>query len=255
VIVLTRDRLELGVGKGNPRGSTDAYNAFGLNEGDRNQIFAKALEALKQVLGERLDLGDHAVSLYPPAATLLDRIWQATGDHATANAAGAAGDGLMLFRTTPAGVAGDVQSVLIDSYLRDFDYSRSEPRIGISRSLLLADSRADAVKIAVTHYARIEENSPGDEFAASLPESLDPASVEAHLRKSDVYFGTIEDVVEDLGNDNAVSRSTNYLFNTPFYPSGTPQFRESLAVIAAEVYPRVRRDPSALRVRAEAPGS
>ena len=100
--VLTRDRLELGVGKGNPRGSTDAYNAFGLNEGDRNQIFAEALEALKEVLGERLDLGDHAVSLYPPAATLLDRIWQATGDHATANAAGAAGDGLMLFRTTPA---------------------------------------------------------------------------------------------------------------------------------------------------------
>ena len=66
---------------------------------------------------------------------------------------------------------------------------------------------------------------------------------------------TIEDVVEGLNNDNAVSRSTNYLFNTPFYPSGTPQFRESLAVIAAEVYPRVRRVPDALRVRSEAPGA
>ncbi len=67
VNVLTRDRLELGVGKGNPRGSEDAYRAFGLNEGDRNQLFAKSLEALKVALHGQLDLSDHAVSLYPPA--------------------------------------------------------------------------------------------------------------------------------------------------------------------------------------------
>jgi alkanesulfonate monooxygenase SsuD/methylene tetrahydromethanopterin reductase-like flavin-dependent oxidoreductase (luciferase family) len=251
VNVLTHDRLELGVGKGNPRGSTDAYNAFGLNEGDRNALFAKSIEALKDALRGELDLGDHRVRLYPPAVTLLDRIWQATGDHATANAAGAAGDGLMLFRTTPDGVAGDVQSLVIDSYLRNFDHARFEPRIGVSRSLLLADSRADAVQIAVNHYASSVEDSP------FKPESLDPGSVEGHLRKFDVYFGTVDDVVEGLNNDNAVNRSTNYLFNTPFYPSGTPQFRESLAVIATEVYPRVRRVPDALRVRseAEAPGA
>ena len=70
-----------------------------------------------------------------------------------------------------------------------------------------------------------------------------------------MYFGPVDDVVDGLNNDTAVSRSTNYLFNMPFYASGTPQFRESLAVIAAEVYPRVRRDPDALRVRSEAPGS
>ena len=148
VNVLTHDRLELGVGKGNPRGSTDAYNAFGLNEGDRDALFAKSIEALKNALRGEVDLGDHRVSLYPPAVTLLDRIWQATGDHATANAAGAAGDGLMLFRTTPDGVAGDVQSLVIDSYLRNFDLTRSEPRIGVSRSLLLAGSRADRAREA-----------------------------------------------------------------------------------------------------------
>jgi alkanesulfonate monooxygenase SsuD/methylene tetrahydromethanopterin reductase-like flavin-dependent oxidoreductase (luciferase family) len=234
VNVLTHDRLELGVGKGNPRGSTDAYNAFGLNEGDRNALFAKSIEALKNALHGELDLGDHRVRLYPPAVTLLDRIWQATGDHATANAAGAAGDGLMLFRTVPDGVAGDVQSLVIDSYLRNFDHTHS---------------RADAVQIAVNHYASIDQDTP------FKPESLDPGSVEAHLRKFDVYFGTVDDVVEGLNNDNAVNRSTNYLFNTPFYPSGTPQFRESLSVIATEVYPRVRRVPDALRVRSEAPGS
>jgi alkanesulfonate monooxygenase SsuD/methylene tetrahydromethanopterin reductase-like flavin-dependent oxidoreductase (luciferase family) len=249
VNVLARDRLELGVGKGNPRGSEDAYSAFGLNEGDRNQLFAKSLEALKVALNGQLDLSDHAVRLYPPAATLLERVWQATGDHATANAAGAAGDGLMLFRTTPNGAAGDVQSLLIDSYLRDFDHSRAEPRIGVSRSLLLADSRAEAVRIAARHYASAEQDSP------FRPASLDAETVEAHLRKSDVYFGPVEDVVAGLNNDTAVGRSTNYLFNTPFYPSGTPQFRESLAAIATEIYPRVRRVPDALRVRSEAPRS
>jgi alkanesulfonate monooxygenase SsuD/methylene tetrahydromethanopterin reductase-like flavin-dependent oxidoreductase (luciferase family) len=249
VNVLTHDRLELGVGKGNPRGSEDAYHAFGLNEGDRNQLFAKSLEALKGALHGKLDLSDHAVSLYPPAATLLDRFWQATGDHATANAAGAAGDGLMLFRTTPDGAAGDVQSVLIDSYLRNFNHSRSEPRIGVSRSLLLADSPAEAVKVAVEHYTSVDRDSP------MRPPSLDAAAVEAYLRKSDVYFGTADDIVGALNSDTAVTRSTNYLFNTPFYASGTPQFRESLAVIAAEVYPRVHRVPDTLQVRSEAPGS
>jgi alkanesulfonate monooxygenase SsuD/methylene tetrahydromethanopterin reductase-like flavin-dependent oxidoreductase (luciferase family) len=249
VNVLTRDRLELGVGKGNPQGSTDTYRAFGLHEGDRSQLYAKSLEAVKAALRGQLDIGDHAVSLYPPAATLLDRIWQATGDQATANAAGAAGDGLMLFRTTPNGAAGDVQSLLIDSYLRNFDHGRAEPRIGVSRSLLVADSRAEAVRIAAEHYATVKDDSP------FRPAGLDAKSVEAHLRKFDVYFGTIDDVVDGLNNDNAVNRSTNYLFNTPFYASGTPQFRETLTVIATEVYPRVRRVPDALRVRSEARGA
>src|SRR3984957_14929028 len=132
VNVLTHDRLEIGVGKGNPVGSTDAYNAFGLDEGDRNALFAKSIEALKVALHGQLDLSDHTVRLYPPAATLLNRIWQATGDHATANAAGRVGEGLMLFRTTLNGVAGDVQSLLIDSYLRNFAHDHCEPRIGVS---------------------------------------------------------------------------------------------------------------------------
>jgi alkanesulfonate monooxygenase SsuD/methylene tetrahydromethanopterin reductase-like flavin-dependent oxidoreductase (luciferase family) len=252
VNVLTHDRLELGVGKGNPKGSTDAYNAFGLNEGDRNQLFVKALEALKHALRGVIDIGDKLVDLYPPANTLLDRFWQATGDHTTAAAAGAAGDGLMLFRTTPGGGAGDAQSVLIDSYLRDYDHSRSAPRIGVSRSILLADTRAEAIRIAAAQYAVIPADNP------FRPEGLDfddTNAVEAYLRKSDVYFGTVDDVVEGLNRDNTVNRSTNYLFNTPFYPSGTTQFRESLAVIANEVYPRVRRVPDALTVRTDAPGS
>jgi alkanesulfonate monooxygenase SsuD/methylene tetrahydromethanopterin reductase-like flavin-dependent oxidoreductase (luciferase family) len=134
VNALSAQRLEFGVGKGNPRGfSTDAYNAFGLHEEDRNQLFARSLAELKEALRGTIHAGEKQVTLYPPAQDLLDRIWQATGDHATAAAAGAAGDGLLLFRTTPEGIAGDVQSRLIDSYLSSFDRAPGDPRIGVSR--------------------------------------------------------------------------------------------------------------------------
>lgn len=211
VNTLSDHRLELGVGKGNPRGfSTDAYNAFGLDEGDRNQIFARSVAALKAALGEPISAGDKEVSIYPPAADLLDRIWQATGDHATAAAAGRAGDGLMLFRTTADGVAGEVQSPLIDSYLEQFDHSAGKPRIGISRSLLIASSREQAIATAVADLEARAESHP---FG---PESLDAESVAGFLTNADVAFGSVDDVIEALNRDAAVARSTTYLFNLPY---------------------------------------
>jgi alkanesulfonate monooxygenase SsuD/methylene tetrahydromethanopterin reductase-like flavin-dependent oxidoreductase (luciferase family) len=244
VNALSGQRLELGVGKGNPRGfSTDAYNAFGLDEGDRNHLFAQALTALKTALRGSVVADGKELNLYPPAEDLLDRVWQATGDHATAAAAGAAGDGLQLFRTTPDGVAGDVQSLLIDSYLSSFDPSHGDPRIGTSRSLLLASSRREAIEIATAEFEERDTGHP------QRPESTDAKSVEEYLVKSDIAFGAADDVVETLSHDAAVVRSTNYLFNFPFAPSGSPAFREGLEVLAAEVYPRLRRDADAFTVR------
>jgi alkanesulfonate monooxygenase SsuD/methylene tetrahydromethanopterin reductase-like flavin-dependent oxidoreductase (luciferase family) len=244
VNALSGQRLELGVGKGNPRGSsTDAYNAFGLDEGDRNQLFARALTALKTALRGSVVADGKELNLYPPAEDLLDRVWQATGDHATAAAAGAAGDGLQLFRTVPEGVAGDVQSPLIDSYLSSFDPAHGDPRIGISRSVLLASSRQEAIEIATAEYEQRDAGHP------QRPESTDAKSVEEYLIKWDTVFGSVDDIVAALSGDAAFVRSTNYLFNFPFAPSGSPAFRESLEVLAAEVYPRLRRDEDAFTVR------
>jgi len=235
VDALSDHRLELGVGKGNPRGfSTDSYNAFGLDEGNRNEIFAEAVAALKAALGEPIPAGDKEVSIVPPAAGLLERIWQATGDHATAAAAGRAGDGLMLFRTVPDGVAGEVQSLLIDSYLEQFDHSAGQPRIGISRSLLIASSREQAIADAV---ADVEARPDSHPFG---PESLDEESVAAFLTKADVVFGSTEDVIEGLNKDAAVARSTTYLFNLPYTPAGSTAQDEALELIATEVYPHMR---------------
>jgi alkanesulfonate monooxygenase SsuD/methylene tetrahydromethanopterin reductase-like flavin-dependent oxidoreductase (luciferase family) len=236
VNVLSDYRLELGVGKGNPRGfSTDAYNAFGLDEGDRNGIFTQAVGALKAALGEPIRAGDKEVSIYPPATDLLDRIWQATGNHATAAAAGRAGDGLMLFRTVQDGVAGEVQSPLIDSYLEQFDHFGSQPRIGISRSLLIGSSREQAIATAIADFEARPEGHPVG------PESLDAQSVSEFLTKGDVAFGSVDDVIEALNRDVAVARSTNYLFNLPFVAAGSSAQDESLELIATEIHPQLRR--------------
>lgn len=236
VNVLSAQRLEFGVGKGNPRGfSTDAYNAFGLHEENRNQLFARSLAELKDALRGTIHAGEKELTLYPPADDLLDRLWQATGDHATAAAAGAAGDGLLLFRTTPEGVAGDVQSRLIDSFLSAFDGAYGDPRIGVSRSVLIGASRRDAISIAAADFAAREAEHP------LLPESNDDRSIEEYLVEHDIAYGSVDDVVESLNHDAAVARSTNYLFSFPFAPTGSPAYREDLGLLATEIYPRLRR--------------
>ena len=239
VNALSDYRLELGVGKGNPRGfSTDTYNAFGLDEAKRNEIFDDAVAALKAALGEPIPAGDKEVAIFPPAGDLLDRIWQATGDHATAVAAGRAGDGLMLFRTVSDGIAGEVQSPLIDSYLEQFDHSGGQPRIGISRSLLIASSREQAIATAVADFEARSDSHP---FG---PESLDAESVAEFLIKADVAFGSADDVVEALNLDAAVARSTTYLFNLPYTPAGSSAQDEALEIIATEIYPHLQSQVS-----------
>jgi alkanesulfonate monooxygenase SsuD/methylene tetrahydromethanopterin reductase-like flavin-dependent oxidoreductase (luciferase family) len=236
VNALSNQRLEFGVGKGNPRGfSTDAYNAFGLQEEDRNQLFARSLRELKDALRGTIHAGEKEVTLYPPAQDLLARIWQATGDHDTATAAGAAGDGLMLFRTTPEGVAGDVQDRLIDSYLSSFNSAYGDPRIGVSRSVLIGSSRREAIAIAAADLEARASDHP------VKPQDTDATSIEAYLIEHDIAYGSVDDVVETLNGDAAVSRSTNYLFNFPFAPTGSRFYRDDLARVAAEVYPRLRR--------------
>jgi alkanesulfonate monooxygenase SsuD/methylene tetrahydromethanopterin reductase-like flavin-dependent oxidoreductase (luciferase family) len=239
VNTMSDHRLEFGVGKGNPRGfSTDAYNAFGLNEDERNQIFADSLAALKAALGETITAAGKEVRIYPPAGDLLDRIWQATGDHGTAAAAGRVGDGLMLFRTVPDGIAGEVQSPLIDSYLQEFDHAAGQHRIGVSRSLLISDSREQAIADAIADFEARPESHP---FG---PQSLDASSVEEFLTKYDVVFGSVEDAVEALNQDAAVARSTNYLFSLPWGDPGSSAYRESLEIIATEIHPRLERRES-----------
>lgn len=227
---LAGGRLELGVGKGNGHGfSTSAFEAFGLSEADKQALYDVNYAELKVALGGTIDAGEKQVHLYPPPQALLTRLWQATATTANAAAIGRSGDGLLLHRLAFEGDTGTVQSELIDHYL---DAYRSEfdraPRIGVSRAVLPAASKADALALIRRDFAENPRQYTG--FGAGSPEEF--------LARSNVFYGEVDELVEALHADAAVVRSTDYLFSIPL-PNGSPEFREALRVIADEVFPRL----------------
>ncbi|GAA1835531.1 putative FMN-dependent luciferase-like monooxygenase [Pseudonocardia ailaonensis] len=232
VDALSGGRLELGVGKSNPgAASTAIFTAFGLSEDDRETLYADALGGLKGAVSHGIPAGDRHVQLYPPTGALAGRVWQATGNPVTAAGIGRSGDGLLLFRTTPQGDPGEVQARLVDAYLEALPLGAT-PRIGISRGVLPAESRAAAVAL----IARERERTPERFVTFAGPAVQTP---EDYLRALNVKYGTADDIVEQLGQDAAFVRSTDHLFSLPV-PAGSPAFTEGLRQIAQEIHPRVR---------------
>jgi alkanesulfonate monooxygenase SsuD/methylene tetrahydromethanopterin reductase-like flavin-dependent oxidoreductase (luciferase family) len=221
-------RLEFGVGKSNGGGfSTAAFAAFGLAEEDRDVLYERVFGELREALGGTIDGGDRLLQVYPPPQGLLSRVWQATATPANAEAIGRAGDGLLLHRLAFQGETGPVQSALIDRYLDAYTFDHP-PRIGVSRAVLPASSRAEAEALVRADFAR--DPRPYSAFGAS--------SAEEYLSVSNVYYGTADEIAERLNDDAAVARSTEYLFSIPL-PNSSPEYRAALGVIADELYPRL----------------
>jgi alkanesulfonate monooxygenase SsuD/methylene tetrahydromethanopterin reductase-like flavin-dependent oxidoreductase (luciferase family) len=227
---LSGGRVELGVGKSNPM-SKSIFEAFGLSEGDRETLYDDALAGLKRAIGHGVTADGEQVPVYPPAGALADRIWQATGNPRTATAIGHAGDGLLLFRLVPGADTGEVQSRLIDEYLQTLRVGVA-PRIGISRGVLPAESRADAVALVAEELARRPERF-------RTPAGPAPTGPAEYLDAMNVKYGSPEEVVEQLTRDAAFVRSTDHLYSLPI-AAGTPRFREALRLVATEVHPHVR---------------
>jgi alkanesulfonate monooxygenase SsuD/methylene tetrahydromethanopterin reductase-like flavin-dependent oxidoreductase (luciferase family) len=224
---LSGGRLEFGVGKSNGGGfSTPAFDAFHLPEGDKDALYDARLVELKIALGGTIQGGEREVKLYPPPQ-LLSRLWQATATPANAEAIGRAGDGLLLHRLAFAGNTSEVQSALIDRYLEGYS-AEAAPRIGVSRSVLPAASRKDAIALITADFSRNPAQYAG--FGA--------ASAQEYLQRSNVYYGTVEEIAERLNEDAAVARSTDYLFSLPL-PNGSVEFHDGVRVIADELYPRL----------------
>src|SRR5918998_4433569 len=204
--LLSGGRLEVGVGTG---GTPSSFTAFGLDSANRSEIYGRYLASVRNSWdGKPLEGGD---TLYPAAPHLNDRVWQATFSVWGGARAGKAGDGLMLSRTQPRSkenphaTLAEIQHPIIDAYLEALPEGR-EPRIVASRSLFVADTREEALRLTEKGLRRVV-----DEFVAkghvvpgnSLPEIM--AALDTHA-------GSPDDVIASLGQDTTLPRVTDLVF-------------------------------------------
>ena len=229
--LLIDGRLELGVGTG---GNPTAFAAFGLDSAKRREIFAENLAVLRDGLGGRALRGGDI--LYPTRPSLLDRIWQATFSAEGSARAGADGDGLMLSRTQPRSKEApnaslpEIQHPIIDAYFDALPAGRT-PRILGSRTVFVADTRAEALRLAEIglrrSVARFIENGhrpPGN-------------TLEETIAAFDIHVGAPDDVIASLQKDTALARTTDLVFQAHSIDPPHPLILRSIELIAEKVAP------------------
>lgn len=229
--LLSGGRLEVGVGTG---GTPAAFKAFGLESTERSEIFARHLKlVLDAWAGKELPGGDR---LYPLAPHLADKVWQATFSVGGGVRAGKAGDGLMLSRTqprspdAPQATLADLQNPIIDAYLEALPSGRV-PRILGSRSLFVADSRAEALRLAEIGLRR------GAERLVANGHSAPGNSLAEIIEAFDIHIGTPDEVIDSLQTDETLDRVTDLVFQVHSVDPPHPLILRSIELIATQVAP------------------
>jgi putative FMN-dependent luciferase-like monooxygenase len=252
VDTLSGGRLQLGLGTG---GDPLTFSAFGLDVEARRERYAEGLQILQNALAGRPINGTEAV-LYPPAPTLVARIWEATFSVEGGARIGQHGSGLLLARTTahvrdPADV---VQEPIAQAYLQNLPLiptpsqpSPSQgagwgggclPRIGMSRTVYAAADRATAM----THLdsgvsAWVRTLISRGAFPSGL--SQDEAYARIHI-----HYGHPEEVVASLRTDRLLPLSTDLICQVQPGDPTPAQILKSLELVAREVAPALGWRPN-----------
>jgi putative FMN-dependent luciferase-like monooxygenase len=238
--VLCGGRLELGFGSG---ANATVFALFGKQLDERARDYDRAFERMRDALnGQPLIPG--GPTLFPPAPRLVETMWEAAMSLASAIRAGEHGTRLLLARTAPRtaeteGVPlGEVQRAFVDAYLEHYTGAEQPPRIGLSRSIYVSHSRAEAVADAEVGMRRHAEV-----LAQRTGQRLD-LSTEELLRRQDVHIGTPDDVVASLRADPLLARATDLVLQV--HPVDPPPDRtlRSLELIATHVAPALGWRPA-----------
>jgi putative FMN-dependent luciferase-like monooxygenase len=237
--VLSDGRLELGFGTG---GNDVVFSIFDRKLDNRQIDYERGFTIVRDALSGEALIPDGPV-LWPAAERLSSSIWEAAMSVAGAIRAGEHGTRLLLARTAlrPTQPGGERQSLggaqmpLVEAYLGHWTAPESTPRIGLSRSVYVAETRAEALADAETgirRFAQVAANRPG--FDSNGTGNL---SVEELLAVADVHIGSPEDVIASLHADPLLSVATDLILQVhPVDPSHEKALR-SLKLIATEVAP------------------
>jgi putative FMN-dependent luciferase-like monooxygenase len=232
VDLLSGGRLEVGIGSGSTPAS---FEAFGVSAANRHADYEARRQTLLDAWNGR-PLGHDDNRLYPGGPHLLDRVWQATFSAFGAAKAGAAGDGLLLSRTqprlatSPCAPLDEIQDPIVDAYLAALPAGRA-PRILASRSVFVADDRAEALRHAEIGLGRVAKHF------ASKGHNLGDGSLTDIIKALDVHVGTPEEVIASLEADTILARATELAVQVHSVDPPHPLVLRSIELIADQVAP------------------
>lgn len=229
--LLSGGRVDLGLGSG---GTPSSFVPFGEDVRDKAPTYDRKLRTLLDALAGR-DVGA-GNTLYPDAGDLADRVWQATFSAPGGHRAGIHGHGLLLSRTQPRSAdqlrapLSALQDPIIDAYLEALPEGVA-PRITASRTVFVADDRAEALRFAEVGLRRAAEGFrrqgqtiPGD-------------SIDELIAALDTHLGTPEQVAESLAADTTLARATEVAFQVHSVDAPHEHVLRSIALFADEVAP------------------
>ena len=229
--MLSGGRLEVGIG---PGGNMAAFRAFGLDSEDRGKLTADHLALIRTAwAGDALPGGD---KLYPAHAGLDARVWQASFGVEGARRAGLAGDGLLLSRTQPRPdqrwgmTLAEIQEPMLDAYFAALP-SGVAPRVLGSRSVFVADTRAEALRLAELGLGRMRPRLAAQGHPAAT------GSVHDLIAAYDVHCGTAEDVIASLLAEPTLRRATDLAVQVHSIDPPHPLVLRSIELMADRVAP------------------
>ncbi len=238
--VLSGGRLELGFGSG---GNELVFSLFGEQLAERQRLYDRAFSTLRDAL-RGTSLAPDGPPLFPTAPELVASMWEAAMSLSSAARAGEHGTGLLLARTAVRDATsqrlplGHTQTPFVEAYLAHFAANGRPPRIGLSRSIYVAPTRAEALADAepgIRRHAQLLERRTGRPAGGT---------VEELLARQDVHLGSPDEVIASLQADVLLARASELILQVHPVDPGPAKTRRSLELIAAEVAPALGWQPA-----------